>query len=130
MQVAVDALGEGAADADGQGGVVAADGDAALNHVAVEGTTEGIAQPGEAGELLVDVSWIHTPILKQKILDSQRGIVYNKEKLMIEEETMATTVRPRTPAAIEDPAYQAFLTLRVGFVVAPILFGLDSSPTC
>jgi hypothetical protein len=38
---------------------------------------------------------------------------------------MVTTVRPRTPAAIDNPAYQAFLTLRVGFVVAPILFGLD-----
>jgi len=38
---------------------------------------------------------------------------------------MATTVRSRTPAAIDNPAYQAFLTLRVGFVVAPILFGLD-----
>jgi hypothetical protein len=38
---------------------------------------------------------------------------------------MATTVRPRSPAAIDSPAYQAFLTLRVGFVVAPILFGLD-----
>jgi len=38
---------------------------------------------------------------------------------------MATTVRPRTPAAIDNPAYQAYLTLRVGFVVAPILFGLD-----
>jgi hypothetical protein len=38
---------------------------------------------------------------------------------------MAKTVRPRTPAAIGNPAYQAFLTLRVGFVVAPILFGLD-----
>jgi hypothetical protein len=38
---------------------------------------------------------------------------------------MATTVRPRTPGAIDNPAYQAFLTLRVGFVVAPILFGLD-----
>jgi hypothetical protein len=35
------------------------------------------------------------------------------------------TVRPRTPATIDNPAYQAFLTLRVGFVVAPILFGLD-----
>jgi hypothetical protein len=35
------------------------------------------------------------------------------------------TVRPRTPATIGNPAYQAFLTLRVGFVVAPILFGLD-----
>jgi hypothetical protein len=38
---------------------------------------------------------------------------------------MATTVRPRSPAAIDNPTYQAFLTLRVGFVVAPILFGLD-----
>jgi hypothetical protein len=38
---------------------------------------------------------------------------------------MATAVRPRTPAATDNPAYQAFLTLRVGFVVAPILFGLD-----
>jgi hypothetical protein len=38
---------------------------------------------------------------------------------------MATIVGPRTPAAIDNPAYQAFLTLRVGFVVAPILFGLD-----
>jgi hypothetical protein len=38
---------------------------------------------------------------------------------------MATTVRPRTTAAIDNPAYQAFLTLRVGFAVAPILFGLD-----
>src|SRR4029453_4013285 len=38
---------------------------------------------------------------------------------------MASTVRPRTPAAIDNPAYQAFLILRTGFVVAPILFGLD-----
>jgi hypothetical protein len=38
---------------------------------------------------------------------------------------MATSVRPRSPAAIDNPAYQAFLTLRVGFVVAPVLFGLD-----
>jgi hypothetical protein len=38
---------------------------------------------------------------------------------------MATAVRPRTAAALDNPAYQAFLTLRVGFVVAPILFGLD-----
>ena len=38
---------------------------------------------------------------------------------------MASSVRPRSPAAIDNPAYQAFLTLRVGFVVAPILFGLD-----
>ena len=38
---------------------------------------------------------------------------------------MASTVRPRTPAAIGNPAYQAFLILRTGFIVAPILFGLD-----
>ena len=38
---------------------------------------------------------------------------------------MAASVRPHIPAAIDNPAYQAFLTLRVGFVVAPILFGLD-----
>jgi len=36
---------------------------------------------------------------------------------------MATTVRPRTPAAIDNPAYQAYLILRTGFIVAPILFG-------
>jgi hypothetical protein len=29
------------------------------------------------------------------------------------------------PASFQDPAYQAFWLLRVGFVVAPILFGLD-----
>jgi hypothetical protein len=38
---------------------------------------------------------------------------------------MAASVQHRTSAAIDNPAYQAFLTLRVGFVVAPILFGLD-----
>lgn len=38
---------------------------------------------------------------------------------------MATTVCPRTPGAIDNPAYQAFLVLRTAFVVAPILFGLD-----
>jgi hypothetical protein len=58
-------------------------------------------------------------------LTSSLGNVYNKEKFVIEEETMATTVRPRTPAAIDNPAYQAFLVLRTAFVVAPILFGLD-----
>ena len=31
----------------------------------------------------------------------------------------------RRPAAIVDPAYQAFWLLRIGFTVAPILFGLD-----
>jgi hypothetical protein len=39
--------------------------------------------------------------------------------------TTPTTTRPRRAAAVDSPAYQAFLTLRVGFVVAPILFGLD-----
>jgi len=29
------------------------------------------------------------------------------------------------PASFRDPAYQAFWLLRIGFVVAPILFGLD-----
>jgi hypothetical protein len=38
---------------------------------------------------------------------------------------MTTTVPSRTGAALDNPAYQAYLTLRVGFVVAPILFGLD-----
>src|SRR3954468_15269194 len=44
---------------------------------------------------------------------------------------MATTQIDRTAAgtvdrqAIADPAYQAFALLRVGFTVAPILFGLD-----
>ena len=38
---------------------------------------------------------------------------------------MTTTVRPRSRAAIDNPAYQAYLALRIGFVAAPILFGLD-----
>ena len=38
---------------------------------------------------------------------------------------MATTTGPHRPAVREDPAYQAYLILRTGFVVAPILFGLD-----
>jgi hypothetical protein len=46
----------------------------------------------------------------------------------------ATTVRPvqlprphvgTRPASFQDPAYQAFWLLRIGFVVAPILFGVD-----
>jgi hypothetical protein len=36
-----------------------------------------------------------------------------------------TTVRSERPSVRDNPAYQAYLTLRVGFVVAPILFGLD-----
>jgi hypothetical protein len=38
---------------------------------------------------------------------------------------MATTVRSHTRSVRDDPAYQAYMTLRVGFIVAPILFGLD-----
>ncbi len=39
---------------------------------------------------------------------------------------MATTAaRPRRLAVRQDPAGQAYLILRTGFVVAPILFGLD-----
>src|SRR4029450_3930966 len=39
---------------------------------------------------------------------------------------MATTaVRRRTTPARDNPAYQAYLALRIGFVAAPILFGLD-----
>ena len=39
---------------------------------------------------------------------------------------MATTaVRRRPIPARDNPAYQAYLILRTGFVVAPILFGLD-----
>ena len=44
---------------------------------------------------------------------------------MIEEEALATTtVRSRSTSVHEDAAYQAYLVLRTGFVVAPILFGL------
>ena len=43
---------------------------------------------------------------------------------------MATTlhrpiVRPAARGQLADPAFQAFALLRVGFTVAPILFGLD-----
>ena len=39
---------------------------------------------------------------------------------------MATpTVRSPSTSVHENPAYQAYLTLRTGFIVAPILFGLD-----
>jgi hypothetical protein len=38
---------------------------------------------------------------------------------------MATAIGPHRLAVREDPAYQAYLILRTGFVVAPILFGLD-----
>jgi hypothetical protein len=29
------------------------------------------------------------------------------------------------PASLQDPAYQAFWLLRIGFIIAPILFGVD-----
>src|SRR5215216_6406003 len=62
--------GQGPADAGGVGGVVAADGDAAVGHVPVEGAADGVTQAGQAGELLIDVGRVHSSILKQKILDS------------------------------------------------------------
>ncbi|MEV4191587.1 hypothetical protein [Streptomyces toxytricini] len=41
----------------------------------------------------------------------------------------SATTSPTTPAAgrpaLADPGYQAYLILRTGFTVAPILFGLD-----
>ena len=39
--------------------------------------------------------------------------------------TTIATVRSHNTSVRDNPAYQAYLTLRVGFVVAPILFGLD-----
>jgi hypothetical protein len=36
-----------------------------------------------------------------------------------------TADAPARPATFQDPAYQAFWLLRIGFIVAPILFGLD-----
>jgi hypothetical protein len=38
---------------------------------------------------------------------------------------MATSIRSRSASVRENPAYQAYLFLRTGFIVAPILFGLD-----
>jgi hypothetical protein len=39
---------------------------------------------------------------------------------------MTTTTRqPTTTSQLEDPGFQAFTLLRIGFTVAPILFGLD-----
>lgn len=35
------------------------------------------------------------------------------------------TARPDAKSALEDPVLQAFVLLRIGFTVAPILFGLD-----
>jgi hypothetical protein len=39
--------------------------------------------------------------------------------------TPATRPRVEQAVSLGDPAYQAFWLLRIGFVVAPILFGLD-----
>ena len=36
-----------------------------------------------------------------------------------------TRIETRTDAAVSDPSYQAFQILRLGFVVAPIVAGLD-----
>ena len=38
---------------------------------------------------------------------------------------MATTVRSHSTTVRGNPTYQAYLSLRTGFIVAPILFGLD-----
>ena len=62
--------GQGPADPGGVGGLVAADRDAAVGHVPVEGAADWVTQAGQAGELLIDVRRVHTSILKQKILDS------------------------------------------------------------
>ena len=63
--------GQRAADADRQGGGVAAHGLAAIDHVAVEGPAERVTKAREAGELLIDVVVTHIHILKQKPLDNQ-----------------------------------------------------------
>ena len=39
--------------------------------------------------------------------------------------TTITTVRSHNTSIRDNPAYQAYLILRTGFIVAPILFGLD-----
>jgi uncharacterized membrane protein YphA (DoxX/SURF4 family) len=39
--------------------------------------------------------------------------------------TRSTAVTPARTAQLHDPAFQAFWLLRIGFTVAPILFGLD-----
>ncbi|MEV6107031.1 DoxX family membrane protein [Streptomyces sp. NPDC051940] len=40
-------------------------------------------------------------------------------------QTTATTPAAPRQSVLADPGYQAFLILRIGFTVAPILFGLD-----
>jgi len=39
--------------------------------------------------------------------------------------TVTATARPDRTSVRGNPAYQAYLILRTGFIVAPILFGLD-----
>ncbi|MCB8901824.1 MULTISPECIES: hypothetical protein [unclassified Streptomyces] len=39
--------------------------------------------------------------------------------------TTSTSATSRRRAALADPGYQAFVILRIGFTVAPIVFGLD-----
>ncbi|MCW8379268.1 hypothetical protein [Streptomyces justiciae] len=39
--------------------------------------------------------------------------------------TSAPAATPRPRESLADPGYQAFAILRIGFTVAPILFGLD-----
>ena len=39
--------------------------------------------------------------------------------------TRSAAVTPARTAQLHDPAFQAFWLLRIGFTVAPILFGLD-----
>jgi hypothetical protein len=39
--------------------------------------------------------------------------------------TVTATARPDRTSVRDNPAYQAYLILRTGFIVAPILFGLD-----
>lgn len=43
--------------------------------------------------------------------------------------TDGRTARTPSRETLSDPAYQAFLVLRTVFTVAPIVFGLDKSPT-
>jgi hypothetical protein len=45
----------------------------------------GIAQPGEAGELPINVGEVHVAILKQMILDITHLNFYNKVSFSIEE---------------------------------------------
>ncbi len=82
--------GQGSADADGVGGVLAADGLPALGHVAVQGPPQRVTQAGQAGELLIDVVRVHVPILKQRLLDNKLQRLYNKGMLLIQRAGMTT----------------------------------------